>query len=209
MTLETWWLLVATVFVMAGTPGPNMLHVMSRSAEFGARRSLAAMAGCLIALLAVLTASAAGLTALLLAIPGAFEVLRYLGVAYLLYIGIKAWRAEVEPADPGDAVPQRRMSAAKLFRGGLAIGLSNPKIFLLVTAFLPQFIDPKAPQAPQFAIIIATLAAAELFWYVVYGLGGHSLSHYLSRPAIKRAFNRLTGGLFIGFGLALLRTRPA
>lgn len=209
MTVHTWWLFLGAVFLLCGTPGPNMLHILSRSVEMGLKRSIAAMAGCLLALVGVLVASAAGLTALLLAVPGAFEVLRYTGVAYLIYLGIRAWRAEAAPIDVGEADLLPRISAAAVFRGGFAIGVSNPKLILFAAAFLPQFVDPGQPQAPQFAILVATFAAVETFWYGVYALGGRSLSRHMSRPAIKRAFDRITGVIFIGFGLALLRTKPA
>lgn len=210
MSLHTWWLFVVAVFLLSGTPGPNMLHILSRSVDLGVRRAVFAMAGCLAAVTLVLVTSAAGLTALLLAVPGAFEVLRYLGVGYLVYLGVKAWRAEVEPVDAeeGTFLPLE-VSAARLFRAGFAIGISNPKLLLFAAAFLPQFVNPRLPEAPQFAILVATFAALECFWYFVYALGGRSLARHLRRPPVKRWFNRLTGGIFIGFGLALLKAKPA
>ncbi|AXB78257.1 LysE family translocator [Novosphingobium sp. P6W] len=209
MTLHTWWLFVAAVFLLSGTPGPNMLHILSRSVEMGMKRSIIAMAGCLSAIVLVLSASAAGLTTLLLALPGAFEVLRYAGVAYLVFLGIKAWRSKVTPLDVGDAPLPVAVSGAALFRGGFAIGISNPKLILFAAAFFPQFIDPALPKAPQFAILVGSFAVVETFWYGVYASGGRSLSRYLSRPAIKQAFNRVTGAIFIGFGLALLKIKPS
>lgn len=209
MTLDTWLLFVAAVFLLCGTPGPNMLHVLSRSVETGLKRSVAAMAGCLVALVSVLAASAAGLTTLLLAVPGAFDMLRYLGVAYLVLLGVRAWRSDVAPVDVADDRLPRTVSTAALFRGGFAIGISNPKLILFAAAFLPQFVRPSAPQAPQFAILVLTFAVVECFWYALYALGGRSLSRYLERPAIRRAFHRITGVIFIGFGLALLRARRA
>lgn len=209
MTLHTWSLFVAAVFLLSGTPGPNMLHIMSRSVEWGFRRSVAAMAGCLVAVVTILAASAAGLTTVLLALPGAFTVLRYVGAAYLVYLGIKAWRAEATPLDVGDAALTPGATPAALFRGGFAIGVSNPKLILFAAAFLPQFVNPARPQALQFAILVATFATVETLWYGVYALGGRSLSRHLARPAIKRVFNRVTGAIFIGFGAALLRVRPA
>ncbi|MGK6318627.1 LysE family translocator [Sphingomonas sp. DT-204] len=209
MTLHTWWLFVGAVFLLSGTPGPNMLHILSRSAEMGMTRSTAAMAGCLLALVTVLAASAAGLTTLLLAVPGAFEVLRYAGVAYLIYLGVKAWRSEVTPLDVSKGELPAAISTAALFRGGFAICISNPKLILFAAAFLPQFVNPARPQAPQFAILVATFAAIECFWYAVYAFGGRSLSHYLGRPQIRRVFNRVTGAIFVGFGLALLKAKPS
>ena len=209
MALHTWWLFVGAVFLLSGTPGPNMLHVMSRSVQLGMRRSVAAMAGCLTAVVSVLAASAAGLSTLLLAVPGAFTMLRYAGAAYLIYLGIKAWRAEAAPLDVGATELAPRQSRAALFRGGLAIGLSNPKLILFAAAFLPQFIDPARAKPPQFLVLVLSFAAVEAGWYAAYAIGGRSLARYLTRPTIRRGFDRLTGTIFIGFGLALLRVKPA
>lgn len=209
MTLQTWWLYAFAVFLLSGTPGPNMLHVMTRSVELGFRRSLAAMAGCMLAIALVLAASAAGLTALLKAIPGAFEVLRYLGVAYLVYLGIKSWRAEVSAEDPAGADMARRNSPMALFRGGFTIAISNPKLLLFAAAFFPQFINPAQPKAPQFAILVGTFTVIEMFWYCTYALAGGTLSAHLRRPSVKRLFNRVTGSIFVGFGAALLTSRAA
>jgi threonine/homoserine/homoserine lactone efflux protein len=210
MTLQTWWLFVAAVFLLSGTPGPNMLHILSRSVDFGVRRTMVAMAGCLAGLVTILTASAAGLTALLLALPGAFEVLRWLGTAYLVWLGIKAWCADPTPLDVGDDVAlDRRLTPGQLFRTGYAISISNPKALLFAAAFFPQFVSAAAPKPPQFAILVLTFAVIECFWYMVYALGGRGLARHLARPALKKWFNRLTGTIFIGFGLLLLRSKHA
>ena len=209
MTLHTWLLFFGAVFLLSGTPGPNMLHILSRSVAMGMKRSVAAMAGCLLAVVLVLSASAAGLTTLLLAVPGAFDVLRYAGVAYLIYLGIRAWSSDATPLDVGDPGFRPAMPAGALFRGGFAISISNPKLILFAAAFLPQFVDPALPKPPQFAILVATFAAIETFWYGIYALGGRSIARYLGRPAIKRLFDRLTGTIFIGFGLSLLRVKPS
>jgi threonine/homoserine/homoserine lactone efflux protein len=211
MTLHIWWLFVLAVFVLCGTPGPNMLHIMTRSVRFGMRRSMAAMAGCLTALVTVLCASALGLSAVLMASPRLFDSLRYAGVGYLLYLGVKAWRGGDAPLDVGVGAGvgplAARASAVPLYRGGLVIGFSNPKLLLFATAFLPQFVDRGQPQGPQFAILIATFAVLETIWYAIYAAGGAKLVAYLERPSAMRAFNRVTGGIFIGFGAALLGMR--
>ena len=178
MALHTWWWFLATVFVLCGTPGPNMLHILGRSVGLGFRRSVPAMAGCLLAMLLVLAASAAGLSALLRSSPMLFEVLRYLGVAYLAWLGIKAWRDSCRqaPASVAGEPPLEPLQGAhSVFRGGLLVGLSNPKLLLFAAAFLPQFIDPARAQGVQYTVLVATFAACELFWYVMYAAGGHGL----------------------------------
>lgn len=208
MTFQTWWLFLSAVFLLSGTPGPNMLHILARSVRVGLRRSVAAMAGCLSAVILVLVASAAGLSAVLLASPVLFDGLRYAGVAYLVILGIRAWRGHDGALEmPGAAGAPASVNLRRLYRDGLLIGLSNPKLLLFASAFLPQFVDPSRPQAPQFAILVVTFAGAELFWYGVYALGGRRLAASLTRPALRRAFDRITGGIFLGFGAMLLGTR--
>ena len=206
MNLHTWALFLGAVFLLSGTPGPNMLHVMTRSLRFGVGASLFAMAGCLSAVVLVLCASAMGLGAVLAASPNLFAWLRYAGVAYLILLGVQAWRGAGGPPEVG-AVPVAP-SAGSLFRGGFLIGVSNPKLLLFAAAFLPQFIDPAADQGLQLAILVATFAAAEGFWYAAYALGGRHLARHLARPALRRLFDRATGAIFVGFGLGLLAGRP-
>ena len=121
MSLHLWWLYVTAVFLISATPGPNMLHVMTQSIAHGPRKALVTMAGLMSAVLLCLIASALGLGALLKASPRLFDILRYAGVAYLIWLGIKAWRAPVGNADGGDAGPVR--SARALYATGLLTGL--------------------------------------------------------------------------------------
>ena len=139
MALNTWWLYVTVVFLIAGTPGPNMLHVMVQSIQHGTGRALASMAGLMSAVLLCLLASAAGLGALLKASPLLYDIIRYVGVAYLVWLGIKAWRAPVASAEDGEATPQRSLRA--LYLTGLGTGLSNPKLIVFAAALFPQFLD--------------------------------------------------------------------
>lgn len=184
-----------------------MLHIRTRSLRVGLRRSLAAMAGCLTAVVLVLLASAAGLSAVLMASPVLFDILRYAGVAYLVVLGVRAWRGDDAPVTASGGAGPAPFSSARLYRDGLLIGLSNPKLLVFASAFLPQFVDPARPQGPQFAVLVVTFAGAELFWYGVYALGGRRLASALTRPALKRAFDRITGAVFAGFGAMLLGAR--
>lgn len=205
--MHTWWLFLAAVFLLCGTPGPNMLHVLVRSIQLGVRKSVMAMLGCLTGLVTVLSASAAGLSTIMLASPALFEGFRYFGVAYLVYLGVKSWRGSDAPFTMESRGKAGPMSARRVFLGGLMIGISNPKLVLFVAAFLPQFIDLSRPQLPQYAILTLTFAAVEVFWYVIYGVGGSKLAGCLTKSSIQKAFNRVTGCIFIAFGLTLLRVK--
>ena len=205
MAMKTWWLYVTAVFLIAAIPGPNMLHVMVQSIHHGPRRALFSMAGLMSAVLLCLLASAAGLGALLKAAPMVYDVLRYAGVAYLVWLGIKAWRAPV--GDGAAADPHTRRSARALYATGLATGLSNPKLIIFAAALFPQFIDVHRPFWGQLGILVASFVVIEGFWYAVYALGGRSLAAWLAPANRRKLFNRATGVIFIGFGGALLGSR--
>lgn len=208
MSLQTWWLFVLMALVVSATPGPNMLLVMSSSARFGLRAAMATMAGCMTALLAMMSISAAGLGTLLHAFPTLFDALRLLGAAYLAYLGVKSWRSPVH--DPAPDSARQREPAAKsiaLFRQGMLVAASNPKAILFAAAFFPQFINPELPKLPQFIILITTFAVIEISWYLVYAVSGKRLSGYLQHARVLRAFNRMTGGVFIGFAAVMAGVR--
>jgi threonine/homoserine/homoserine lactone efflux protein len=207
MAFHTWWLFVVTVFFISGSPGPNMLHVMTRSVELGLARSILAMAGCFLAVVMLLSASALGLAALLAALPGAFTVLRVLGAGYLLWLGYKSWTAKDAAVDLVDGQRVPTISNWRIFRMAFAVGISNPKALLFAAAFLPQFIDSTKPELPQFAVMILTFGVTEISWFFVYALGGRSIASALTRPSLRTLFNRITGGVFVAFGLAMLGSR--
>ncbi|HLZ79383.1 MAG TPA: LysE family translocator [Sphingomonas sp.] len=209
MSWDRWWLFVVTVCLISGTPGPNMLHVMTRSVRFGFGRSVWAMAGCMTAVLIALAASAAGVGALLLASPRLFDALRYAGAAYLAWLGIKAWRGAGNGAaglDP-DVPVGPGISAFALYRDALFTGLSNPKLILFAAALFPQFIARNAGWGGQFAILVATFTVIETGWYAVYAAGGRRLVSWLDEPHRQRLFDRCTGALFFLFGAGLIAAR--
>jgi threonine/homoserine/homoserine lactone efflux protein len=206
MNLPVWSLFVATVFVLSAIPGPNMLLVMTHGARHGLRRSGATMAGCLSALVLMFSVSAAGLGVFLEAWPAMFDTLRFAGAAYLVWLGVKSWRAKVSDADVDIPVAQNTGSLA-LFRNGFLIASSNPKSIVFAAALLPQFIDASRPTLPQFGVLVATFAVIEESWYLIYAALGTRIGAKLKRGNVAKAFNRLTGGIFVGFGamMALVR----
>ncbi|WP_297913648.1 LysE family translocator [Thiomonas sp.] len=219
MTLHTWLLYILTVCVISAIPGPNMLLVMSHGARHGLRRSTATMAGCLCALLLMMGVSAAGLGVFLKAWPTLFDALRLAGAAYLVWLGVRTWRSARHAGDAStDESPADGHAAAEpavapfafgprnrwaLFRNGFAVASSNPKAILFAAALLPQFIDPTARALPQFGALLGSFAVIELSWYMVYAGSGAQLGRWLRRAGVARAFARVTGTLFVGFGAAM------
>jgi threonine/homoserine/homoserine lactone efflux protein len=208
MTLHTWLLYLGAVVLISCTPGPNVLYVTTRSIRFGVGTALIGTAGCLLALVIMLIGSAAGLSAVLAAAPAAFAVLKYLGAAYLIFLGVMMWRMPDEPEESPVAAAPRGTSNVAIFRGGFLVGISNPKLLIFAAAFFPQFIAPSAPWGPQFAVLVATFVAVELSFYVVYAVTARRLTDHLLRGVWRRRVNRLGGVIFMTFGAALLRYKP-
>lgn len=209
MNLHTWLLYALTVGVISAIPGPNMLLVMSHGARHGLRRSTATMAGCMSALLIMMSISAAGLGVFLQAWPALFDALRLLGATYLVYLGIKTWRAaahaETLASPPTDAkeLPRTLHTPGALYRNGFLVASSNPKAILFAAALLPQFMSPTAHGPLQFVVLVITFAAIEVSWYCIYASFGSRLGQVLRGAPVARAFQRATGGIFIGFGAAM------
>lgn len=201
MSLQLWLAYAFSVFVISGTPGPNMLLSMTHGIHHGLRGSVSTMLGLLTGLALILSTSLAGLGAVLLASTLAFELLKYLGAAYLIYLGIRIWRRPgqgLEVDGPPDAG-----QAGTRYRIGVFVALSNPKAILFGVAFFPQFIDRAAPLAAQAGILLLTFMLIETAWMCVYAGGGAQLAAWLRKGKRMRWFNRAAGTAFIGAGLLL------
>ncbi|WP_396434087.1 LysE family translocator [Limnohabitans sp.] len=210
MSLQAWWMFVVMTFVISATPGPNMLLVMSHGARFGLLPAIWTMAGCMTALIGMVSISAAGVGTLLHNFPEVFDALRYLGAAYLAYLGYNLWRTGVPASEPpGHAslaeVTQR--SAGSYFRQGLAVAAGNPKAIVFAAAFFPQFIRADRPAGLQFAVLLITFTVIEVSWYLIYALSGHKLSRFLQQAHVLKSFNRVTGVVFVGFAALMASSR--
>ena len=211
MTPSTYLLYLAAVALLVLSPGPTMLMCMTHSLQHGPRKALAAAAGSVSAVLGTMLLSALGLGALLAASETAFWVLKSLGAAYLIWLGIKTFRSQSTVFDqmPEGATAAPAMPARRLYLQGLIVGGSNPKAILFFTAFFPQFLNPDLVFAPQFAILAATFVAFEFAVLTLCALGVARLAPALRSGSRMRWFNRVSGGLFTLMGSLLLATRRA
>lgn len=199
-------LLILYFFAAIGlslTPGPNSLLVLTHGALHGHRKTLFTVAGGAVGFVALIALSMLGIGALLKAWVGALLLLKLLGGAYLVWLGLQLWRAPAIELRPGSASADAR--GAAMFRQGFLTAASNPKALLFYGAFLPQFIDPSRDLWTQFLIMAGVFVAIE--FAVEYGL---ALLAWRVRPWLERAgrkFNRVCGGLFVAMGVALPLTR--
>ncbi|GGP22848.1 LysE family translocator [Silvimonas iriomotensis] len=203
MRFDLWLAFVLTTLLISATPGPNMLLMLSHGTRYGWKATTATMAGACTGLAILFTASAFGLAAVLAASATLFLVLKLVGAAYLVYLGIQCWRAGETLALP----KANSNSGTSRFRLGLTVALSNPKAILFAGAFLPQFIDPHLPQQSQWCVLLVSFFIIESSWQIAYAAGGSRLAAWLQQPRRVRWFNRGCGGAFFAVGglLALAR----
>ena len=193
---------VLLIFVPAAlalnlTPGNDMLFCLGQGMRAGPRAGMAASAGITVGGLIHTLIAGVGLAALLRAHPAAFEVIRWAGVAYLVYLAVQAWR---QPAPDLALRAGATGTAARAFREAVVVNLLNPKVAVFILAFLPQFVDPgRGSTLAQFLILGGIFnAGGMLVNLAVGGFAGTIGSWLAARRRLARGFQMLTGCIFLG-----------
>jgi threonine/homoserine/homoserine lactone efflux protein len=207
MRLETFLLFAPACFAINMAFGPNNLLSFTNAARNGIAPAILAAAGRIVSFAVMIAIAGIGLGAVLAASETIFTAVKYAGAAYLIWIGIKLIRAGA-PLLQQDA-PAQPSSLRKLTLQELWVAAGNPKAILVFTAFFPQFVDPHA-YALSFAVLGATFLGFELIAIVIYSFIGAKLGRYIRNGRTLKWFNRVSGTMMIGFGLALMfARRPA
>ena len=199
MALHTWLLYLVAATGLSLTPGPNSLLALTHGALHGHRRTLWTVAGGALGFALLIALSMLGIGALLQASSHALQVLKWVGGAYLVWLGVQLWHAPPLQLQAVAGAPFPRRS--QLFRQGLLAAVSNPKALLFYGAFLPQFLDPARSLWLQFAIMAATFGLIECVVEVLLARLAHRIRPLLQR--FGRRFNRICGGVFAAMGVAL------
>ena len=200
MALATWLAFLLAAILIAVSPGPGAATSMSVGLRHGYWAALRAIGGLQSALLIQLTIVAAGLGALLSTSTTAFNVMKFLGAGYLIWLGIQKWRDAPQAID-GDGTAAVKPQG--LFTQGLLVNLTNPKAIVFMAALTPQCIAPARPQWLQFAIIGATMCGVDTIVMSGYALLATRLRRWLRNPRAMKAQNRFFGGIFVGAGALL------
>lgn len=204
MSLDLYLAFVAACAILILIPGPNVALIVANSVAHGTRFGLLTVAGTSSAVMVHLALTVLGATAILNFLAASFDWLRWAGVVYLVWLGVRAWRAP--PVDLASTEAQPR-SVRLIYGRGFLVGLTNPKTLLFYGAFLPQFITPGPAAADQLLLLASTFLVVAIvldgLWAV---LAGRLRSLLVAHARLR---NRLTGGLLIGAGLGLaLARRP-
>ena len=196
MTFTAWLLYVAAVLVLTVTPGPSVLMCISTSVNLGPRKALVASLGSTTAIVGIMALSALGLGTALAASESLFTALKWLGAAYLAYLGIKSLLSSATEIAVSGGV-ESSSTSRRVYAEGFLVGASNPKALLFFGALFPQFIVPSAPQVPQFLVLGVTFVFFELLWLTVYALSASKAKRWLQQPRRATLFNRATGTVFL------------
>ena len=188
------------------TPGPNILLAMTHSVEHGLKRTCVTALGCVTATSTMALISASGLGAILLASENAFIVLKWIGGAYLFYMGLTMWFKKESSLQVTRFANSHKTPLGKLYRKGLMVSASNPKAMVFFGALFPVFINTKEALLPQFSIMLVTFLIFSYGFIMAYAAVTSRLAPFLRRQDIAKRFNRITGGLFMALGITLAST---
>lgn len=203
MPLDLLVAFVAACVVLIAIPGPNVALIVANSMAHGARYGLMTVAGTASAMVLQLVFVVLGASAMLGALAEVFDWLRWLGVAYLLWLGVRTWRAA--SADLSGIEAERRCMIS-IYARGFLVSLTNPKTLLFYAAFLPQFVSTEAPDTTRQLLLLAgTFLLIAVLLDGTWALLASRLRVLLKAHAKLR--NRITGGLLVGAGVGLALAR--
>ena len=193
-------------FIGIATPGPTVLLALTNGSRYGVRASVPGMAGAVLSDFVLISAVAVGLGALLAASEFWFSVVKWLGVVYLAYLGIRLLRSKGTLAIPIEAGTSQQASRRAIFLRSLLVAVTNPKGYLFFSAFLPQFVSSAQPQLPQYTMLAVTFAAIDLTVMLAYALAGAQAIRFLRAKGVLW-LDRVCGGALLGLAgsLALYR----
>jgi threonine/homoserine/homoserine lactone efflux protein len=194
-----------TTLVIVVTPGTGVLYTLAAGLSRGARASVVAAVGCTLGIVPHMLAAITGLAALLHTSAVAFQTLKYLGVAYLLYMAWATLKERGALAVEEDSAPR---SALKVIVSGVLINILNPKLTIFFFAFLPQFVDTAAPHALlRMLELSAVFMLVTLVVFVAYGVFAAAVrTHVISRPQVMAWMRRVFAGSFVALGARLAVT---
>lgn len=206
MTFEWWFAYLMTSVIVSLSPGAGAINSMTTSVNHGYRGAIAAIAGLQTGLMMLIILVGVGLGTLLSQSVLAFEILKWAGAAYLIWLGIRQWRAAGTIELSAQAAT---LSRKKLYQNGVLVNISNPKSIVFLAALFPQFIMPHQPQLMQYLILGVTTVAADIIVMTGYAVLARQIAVFIKSTAQTRAMNKVFGSLFMLVGALLAFTRPA
>ena len=193
-----------TVFVASIIPGPSMLLALTHGMQYGAKRTIASAMGNVTVTLIQASVSIAGLGTILIASETTFQLIKWAGAAYLIYMGIRMLCSSNMSLSPNELNHTNKWNSIKrMYLQAAFVTAGNPKAIVFFTAVFPQFIDPNAAYLSQFYILISICTFIAFNCFMIYAIGGQKIVSLLSKATIGKYIKRVIGSTFIGVGVGL------
>ncbi|WP_257281136.1 LysE family translocator [Endozoicomonas sp. ISHI1] len=210
MDFDLWAIYAVAILVLTVVPGPSVLLCLTKSVTDGFQSSIYVALGSLTAITGIMTLSFTGLGVLISSSELAFNIIKWVGAIYLIYLGIKSFTSKSENIEIAlNNQKSKKQSVTNLFRSGFIVGASNPKAIAFFTALFPQFIVAEQSLITQYIVFTATFATMELFWLMLYSYFGSKSTNWLMRSGRAKIFNKVSGSVFISTGLFLTSAKPS
>ena len=193
-----------TVFVASIIPGPSMLLALTHGMHYGAKRTIASAMGNVTVTLIQASVSIAGLGTILIASETTFQLIKWAGAAYLIYMGISMLCSSKMSLSPNESNHTNQSnSLRRMYLQSAFVTAGNPKAIVFFTAVFPQFIDPNAAYLSQFCILLSICAFIAFNCFMIYAIGGQKIVSLFSKASVGKYIKRVIGGTFIGAGIGL------
>lgn len=196
-------LFIPTFFVVSITPGMCMTLALTLGMSIGVKRTMWMMFGELIGVAIVAISAVIGVATVMLQFPALFSLLKWLGGAYLIWLGINMWRSRGSMAVTQQAQHQQTITNSQLLRQGLVTAIANPKGWAFMISLLPPFINPQHSLSLQMALLLSIILVSEFICMMLYATGGKTLASLLKSEHNLKLLNRLSGLLMIAVGIWL------
>lgn len=209
MSFDHWLAFTLASAILCVIPGPTVLLVISYALGHGKKSAVATIVGVALGDLTAMTASLLGLGALLATSAGLFAVIKWIGAAYLIFMGIKLWRAPVMGVSTDGAFVEQETKSLRILLHAYIVTALNPKGIIFFVAFLPQFLDLTRPLLPQMIIFEITFLVVATINVSSYALLANLARRTIRKPSIQQIINRTGGSLLIAAGLISIGWRRA
>ncbi len=207
MAFDTWLLFFVAYLLVTLSPGPNVLLVVTHAMKYGYRAIFTVIAANLLCQLAIVVAVATGIGALMTVDSVAFKTVKYVGAAYLVYLGLKiiltTYKSRGHSVSASHAHSKSVPSIKRRFAEAFFVSAGNPKTVVFLAAFLPQFVEPSASLALQFVEMYLTVAVIVLGIHAAYAWAAVSVRKRVVSSSLRKGTSYASGGLFVALGAGL------
>ena len=205
MSIELYLAFCLATAILILMPGPIVTLVIAQTLRYGTATGLSTVAGSAVGNALLVTAGALGLSTIFILLADLFEIIRWLGAAYLIWLGVREWRSRGAALNATEAGGRR--TKATVFWQAILVAITNPKTILFYAAFFPQFIDIAAPLGPQLLSMCVSFVVIAGIFDSCYALMAGRLRGYLTGARRAQIRSRITAGLLVGAGIGLALAR--